>query len=98
VRLEGKVAVVTGGGRGIGEAISMALAREGCSVAIPDVILPNAEKVAEQIRALGRDALAVECDITDLQSVESAFTQVITLALRTATWWLALRWRPGRRC
>ena len=76
MRLEGKIAVVTGGGRGIGEAISMALAREGCFVAIPDVILPNAEKVAEQIRGLGRDALAMHCDITDPQSVENAFVQV----------------------
>ncbi|MBI4478527.1 MAG: SDR family oxidoreductase [Acidobacteria bacterium] len=76
MRLEGKTAIVTGGGRGIGEAISMALAREGCSVAIPDVILPNAEKVAEQIRGLGREALAMHCDITDPQSVENAFVQV----------------------
>ena len=76
MRLEGKTAIVTGGGRGIGEAIAMALAREGCSVAIPDVIVPNAEKVAEQIRSLGRDALAMHCDITDPQSVENAFAQV----------------------
>jgi len=76
MRLDGKTAVVTGGGRGIGEAIAMALAREGCSVAIPDVIVPNAEKVAEQIRGLGRDALAMHCDITDPQSVENAFVQV----------------------
>lgn len=76
MRLEGKTAVVTGGGRGIGEAIAMALAREGCSVAIPDVIVPNAEKVAEQIRSLGRDALAMYCDITDPQSVESVFAAV----------------------
>ena len=54
----------------------MALAREGCSVAIPDVIVPNAEKVAEQIRSLGREALAMHCDITDPQSVENAFAQV----------------------
>ena len=76
MRLEGKIAVVTGGGRGIGEAISMALAREGCSVAIPDVIVANAEKVAEKIRGTGRDGLAMPCDITDPQSVENAFLQV----------------------
>ena len=76
MRLEGKTAIVTGGGRGIGEAIALALAREGCSVAIPDVIVPNAEKVAEQIRSLGRDSLAMHCDITDPQSVENAFAQV----------------------
>ena len=68
--------MVTGGGRGIGEAISMALAQEGCSVAIPDVIVANAEKVAAQIRGLGRDALAMHCDITDPQSVENALAQV----------------------
>ena len=54
----------------------MALAREGCSVAIPDVIVPNAEKVAAQIRSLGHDALAMHCDITDPVSVENAFVQV----------------------
>src|SRR3989304_5865911 len=76
MRLEGRTAIVTGGGRGIGEAIALALAREGCSLAVPDVIVPNAEKVAEQIRSLGRDALAMHCDITDPQSVENAFVQV----------------------
>lgn len=76
MRLDGKTAIVTGGGRGIGEAISLALAKEGCSVAVAGRTISYLEKVAEQIRSLGRDALAVTCDVADPQSVESLFAQV----------------------
>ena len=76
MRLEEKTAIVTGGGRGIGEAIALALAKEGCSVAVAGRTVSYLEKVAEQIRTLGRDALAVACDVADPQSVERLFAQV----------------------
>ena len=54
MRLAGKVAVVTGGGSGIGRGIVLAMAREGADIAIPDIQVLNAEKVAEEVKGLGR--------------------------------------------
>ena len=49
MRLSGKVAIITGGGSGIGRGIAMAMAREGADIAIPDIQVLNAEKVADEI-------------------------------------------------
>jgi NAD(P)-dependent dehydrogenase (short-subunit alcohol dehydrogenase family) len=68
-RLEGKVAVVTGGGSGIGRATAERLAHEGCRVAIADLALANAEAVAQRIAAAGGQAIAVACDQGDGRSV-----------------------------
>lgn len=61
--LDGKVALITGAGRGIGRAIALRLAREGCNVALCD--LNPAEDTADEVRALGRRALFVQGDVTD---------------------------------
>ena len=53
-RLAGKVAVVTGGGSGIGRGIVLAMAKEGADIAIPDIQPMNAEKVADEVKARGR--------------------------------------------
>ena len=71
--LEGKTAIVTGGGRGIGEAIALALAAEGCSVLVAGRTAVHLEKVAGQIQNLGRQSFAVVCDVADPQSVEELF-------------------------
>ena len=76
MRLEGKIAVVTGGGRGIGEAIAMALAKEGCSVAVSGRTAVHLERVASEIQMLGRESLAVICDISDPESVSELFQRV----------------------
>jgi NAD(P)-dependent dehydrogenase (short-subunit alcohol dehydrogenase family) len=60
--LHGRVAVVTGGGRGIGRATALALASEGCRVAIGDVDLASAKAAAAE---LGGDAIALALDVTD---------------------------------
>ncbi len=54
MRLVEKVALVTGGGAGIGRAIVLALAREGADLLIPDIRLDSAEAVAKEVRDLGR--------------------------------------------
>jgi len=69
-RLEGKVAIVTGGGRGIGKAIALAFAKEGADVVIPDIRYELAEETAKEIRVLGRQAMAVKTDIRMSGEVE----------------------------
>jgi NAD(P)-dependent dehydrogenase (short-subunit alcohol dehydrogenase family) len=76
MRLAGKVAVVTGGGSGIGRGIVFCMAREGAEVAILDIHEPNALSVAEEVRALGRRAVGLRCDVTSQADVASAFDRV----------------------
>ena len=76
MRLEGKTAIVTGGGRGIGKAIALALAREGCSVAVTGRTVATLEGVATEIRQMGCEALPVVCDISDADSVAAMFRKV----------------------
>jgi NAD(P)-dependent dehydrogenase (short-subunit alcohol dehydrogenase family) len=70
-RLAGKVAVVTGGGSGIGRGIVLAMARQGADIAIPDLHVLNADKVADEVKALGRKVLAMKCDVTSSADVKS---------------------------
>ena len=72
MRLEGKVAAVTGGGAGIGEAICHRLADEGARVAALDISLPAAQQT---IKAIG-DGLAAEVDVSDSAAVDAAFADV----------------------
>ncbi len=65
MRLEGKIAAVTGGGSGMGKAISQAYAREGARVIVADLNLDAARGVAEQISAAGGEALPVQTDVRD---------------------------------
>src|SRR3954465_2696516 len=70
MRLAGKVAVVTGGGSGIWRGIVLALAREGADVAIPDIQVINAEKVADELKTLGRKSFAMKTDVTSSADVK----------------------------
>lgn len=69
MKLTGRVAVVTGGGRGIGKATSLALAKEGCHVVIGDVDQRLAEEIVREIEGLGGQALPVKCDVSDRSEV-----------------------------
>jgi len=75
VEHQGKVALVTGGGDGIGRAIALALAREGADVVVNDVAKERAEKVAAEIAAMGRRSLAVTADVSDRGAVDEMFTR-----------------------
>lgn len=63
MRFENQVAIVTGGGGGLGEGICLCLAREGAHVVVSDVKLALAEKVAAKVRELGRQSLAIATDV-----------------------------------
>ena len=65
MRLEGKIAAITGGGSGIGRACALAFAREGADVAVGDLDPERAAQVAAEVRALGRRALDMRIDVTE---------------------------------
>ncbi|MDP3041742.1 MAG: 3-oxoacyl-[acyl-carrier-protein] reductase [Candidatus Omnitrophota bacterium] len=77
MRLEGKVALITGGARGIGRAIAMTFAREGADIAVADVNLEIAQKTALEIESLGRKALALEMDVTNYDLVEAGINKIL---------------------
>ena len=71
-----RVAVVTGGGSGLGQAIAVHLARDGRQVAVIDLDADGADNVASQLRADGVNALGIQADVSDPDAVTRAFTAV----------------------
>jgi citronellol/citronellal dehydrogenase len=84
MRLQGQVAIVTGSSRGVGRAVALALAQEGCEVVVaaktdePHPRLPGTiRETAEAVRALGRKALAVRCDVREFDDVQRLLNSTI---------------------
>jgi 3-oxoacyl-[acyl-carrier protein] reductase len=75
--LQGKIALVTGGAQGIGEAIAMTMAKEGASIAVLDVNIEKAQETAAKIKGLGVDAEAYKCDVSNTKEVEETVNKVI---------------------
>lgn len=75
--LTNRVAVVTGGAQGIGEAISMTLAKEGSSIAVIDVNLEKAQATVENIKKLGVDAEAYKADVSNTSEVEAVVDKIV---------------------
>ena len=69
MKLQGMTAIVAGGGRGIGRALVLALAREGAQVAVADILGENAETVKREVEAGGGKALAFQVDLTNRAEV-----------------------------
>ena len=76
IDLESEVAIVTGAGHGIGEAVAKLLAENGAKVAVTDVV-DGREAVAESIESAGGSAIAREMDVTDPEQVEAVVDEVV---------------------
>lgn len=75
--LEGQVALITGGSRGMGEATALAFARAGADVAVTSRKLPDLEMVATEVRNLGRKALAVEAHVGRIDQFQPLVDRVV---------------------
>ncbi|MFH0917759.1 MAG: 3-oxoacyl-[acyl-carrier-protein] reductase [Candidatus Omnitrophota bacterium] len=77
MRLKDKVALITGGARGIGRAIALTFAREGADIVVADVNLEIAQQTASQIEGLGRKAMALAMDVTNYEMVEEGINKIL---------------------
>ncbi len=77
MKLQGKNAIITGAGRGIGAAIAELFAAQGANVACVSRTQANSDRTAEVVRAAGRRALALAVDVGDCAASEKAFDQVV---------------------
>jgi 3-hydroxybutyrate dehydrogenase len=76
MKLHDRIALITGGGRGIGRAIAIAFAQEGAQVAVAARTLEQVEEVARELDQFSTNALPVVCDVSRVGSVESLFERV----------------------
>jgi 2-hydroxycyclohexanecarboxyl-CoA dehydrogenase len=77
MNFEGKVAIVTGGGQGIGEGISLHLAKLGANIAIVDLNMDTAAAVVKKVQGLGKKAIAVKCDVGNFDDTKKMAADVV---------------------
>ena len=76
-QLQDKVAIVTGGGGGIGKRIAREFAKAGADVVVASRSLAKLEPIAQEVRDIGRKSLAIATDVTDAQQVEAMVNQTV---------------------
>lgn len=77
MEFEGQVVLVTGGARGIGQAVAEQFARKGARIVIADVSLESAEKTAQELEAAGTRSMAIKLDVSRSDEVVKAFEEII---------------------
>jgi 3-oxoacyl-[acyl-carrier protein] reductase len=77
MKLQGKVALITGGAQGIGKAIALLFAREGAAVAVADINLEKARETCREITSLGQGAMAVGGNVADAKEAETMVQEAI---------------------
>ncbi len=77
LRLSNKVAIVTGGARGLGKAFCVGMADEGAKIIVADILAEEAQRTAEEITSRGGEATAVVCDITSEKNTQHMATEAI---------------------
>lgn len=76
--LSNRVAIITGGARGIGRGIALKFAEEGCSIVIADVLVTKGRKTSGEVSKKGRDGVFIQCDVSDSRQVQDMVDQVIS--------------------
>ena len=76
-KLDGKVAIVTGAGQGIGRGVALALVKEGAAVVLAEMIAENGIRTAKEIKALGGRALPVACDVSHRAQVKAVVAAAV---------------------
>lgn len=77
MNLEDKVVIITGGGSGIGAAAAKLLGERKATVVVSDIDLKNAEKIAEEIKSHGGNAIAIKTDVTKFDEVQNLISQTV---------------------
>jgi NAD(P)-dependent dehydrogenase (short-subunit alcohol dehydrogenase family) len=76
MRFKGKIAAITGAGSGIGKQTALRFAQEGAQVAVIDVNEENANSVAQELKELGTDPIALDCDVSKAEDVKKSFQEI----------------------